>query len=149
MLWRMTVQAIPDGFHTLTPYLTVKDAAAQLDFLVRAFDATVSHKSLRADGSIGHAQLVVGDSPVMVGQASDEWKALPCTIYMYVPDADETFRRAIAAGATSVREPRTEFYGDRAGGVQDSQGNYWWMATHVEDVSNEEMERRAAEQGRG
>ncbi len=68
---------------------------------------------------------------------------------MYVPDADDTFRRAIAAGATSVREPRTEFYGDRAGGVQDSQGNYWWMATHVEDVSNEEMERRAAEQGRG
>jgi PhnB protein len=140
----MTVKPIPDGFHTLTPYLTVKDAQAQLDFLVSAFDATIDHKSLRADGSIGHAQLKVGDSPVMIGQASDEWKALPCTIYMYVPDCDETFRRAIAAGATSVREPRTELYGDRAGGVQDSQGNYWWMATHAEDMSNEELERRAA-----
>ena len=140
----MTVKAIPDGFHTLTPYLTVKDAQAQIDFLVGAFDATIAHKNLREDGTIGHAQLLVGDSPVMIGQASDEWKALPSTIYMYVPDTDETFRRAIAAGATSVREPRTEFYGDRAGGVQDSQGNYWWMATHVEDVSNEEMERRAA-----
>ena len=144
MLYRMTVKAIPDGFHTLTPYLTVKDAAAQVDFLVQAFGATIGHKTLREDGAIRHAQLQIGDSPVMVGQASDEWKALPCTIYMYVPDADETFRRAIAAGATSVREPSTEFYGDRAGGVQDSQGNYWWMATHVEDVSNEEMERRAA-----
>jgi PhnB protein len=144
----MTAKPIPDGFHTLTPYLTVKDAQAQLDFLVSAFAATIDHKSLRADGSIGHAQLRVGDSPVMVGQASDEWKALSSAIYMYVPDADETFRRAIAAGAISIREPRTEFYGDRTGGVQDSQGNYWWMATHVEDVSNEEMERRAAAAGR-
>ena len=140
----MTVKAIPDGFHTLTPYLTVKDAQAQLDFLVQAFDATVSHLSKRPDGTFGHASLQIGDSPVMLGQASDEWKALPSTIYMYVPDAAETYRRAIAAGATSVREPRLEFYGDLSGGVQDSQGNYWWMATHVEDVSNEELERRAA-----
>jgi PhnB protein len=145
---RMTVQAIPDGYHTLTPYFTVANAALSLDFVVRAFDADVLFKMERPDGSVGHAVVQIGDSRLMFGQASEEWKAIPGMVYMYVENADETYRRAMAAGATSLREPRTEFYGDRSGGVQDSQGCQWWMATHVEDVSDEEMAQRAKDAGR-
>lgn len=144
----MTVKAIPDGYSTLTPYLTVPDAKALIDFCTSAFGAKVLYQHARPDGSVGHAELQIGDSKLMLGQAGDEWGPRPGTLYMYVPDVDETYRRAIAAGATSVREPKTEFYGDRSGGVQDSNGNQWWMASHVEDVSPEELERRAKAAGR-
>ena len=143
-----TVKAIPEGYHRLTPYLTVNDAKALIEFLKQAFDAKLVYQHSRPDGSVGHAEVEIGDSKVMIGQASDEWKARPGTLYMYVEDVDATYRRAMDAGATSVRAPQTEFYGDRSGGVQDSQGNQWWMAAHVEDVSPEEVERRAKELGR-
>jgi PhnB protein len=97
----------------------------------------------RPDGSIGHAEVRIGDSMVMLGQARDEWKARPGTLYLYVPDVDATYRRALAAGGASLREPTTQVYGDRSGGVEDPVGNQWWMATHVEDVSPEEIDRRA------
>ena len=96
----------------------------------------------RPDGSISHADVVIGDSHVMCGQAPDPSAAMPSMLYLYVPDA--AYRRALAAGATSIAEPATQFYGDRHGAVRDCCGNSWWLATHVEDVSPEEMERRAA-----
>ena len=144
----MTIKPVPDGYRTLTPYLTVPDAKALIDFCTRAFDAKVVYQHQTPSGAVGHAELEIGDSKLMVGQAGEEWGPRPGTLYMYVPDVDETFRRAIAAGAKSVREPRTEFYGDRSGGVQDANGNQWWIASHVEDVSPEETERRAREAGR-
>ncbi|MGO9829937.1 MAG: VOC family protein [Myxococcaceae bacterium] len=134
---------IPDGYHTVTPYLTVSSVERLLDFATRAFDAEVTEKHERPDGSIGHAEVRIGDSVVMMGQASDEWKSRPSNLYLYVPDADSVYERALRAGGKSVRIPETQFYGDRCGGVEDGVGNIWWIATHVEDVSAEEMRRRA------
>jgi len=101
------------------------------------------------DGSIRHAEARIGDSMVMIGQAGGEWKPKPNTVHVYVPDVDATYKKALAAGATSTREPVTQFYGDRSAGVEDAQGNSWWIATHVEDVSPEEMEKRMAAQAKG
>ena len=138
----MAVKPIPDGFHTITPYLTVSDANGLLDFITGAFGAKEAHVMRGPDGAIAHADLIVGDSHVMLGQAHGEWKTMPSQLYLYVPDCDAVYRKALAAGATSVQEPATQFYGDRHGCVKDLCGNLWWMATHVEDVSPEEMERR-------
>ena len=139
----MAVKPVPDGYHTVCPYLIVDDANAQLDFVQRAFDARVVDVHKDGDGRIMHADVVIGDSHVMMGQAGAQWKAMPAMIHLYVPDCDATYRTAIAAGATSVREPQTQFYGDRSGGVRDVNGNQWWISTHVEDVSAEEIGRRA------
>lgn len=140
------VKPVPDGYHTVTPYLTVSDAAALLEFLTRVFDGVETFKMQGPDGTVRHAEIRVGDSMVMVGQARAEWPPRPGTLYLYVPDVDATYARALAAGARAVRAPETHFYGDRSGGVEDSQGNQWWIATHVEDVPPEELERRAAAQ---
>ena len=130
----MAVKPIPDGFHTVTPYLVVPDAAQLIDFLKRAFNAEEIHRSHRPDGAVAHAQVKIGDSMVMMGQAQDEWKPMPCMLYLYVEDVDAWYERAIQAGGTSVREVNDEAYGDRAGGVQDPAGNQWWIATHRPDV---------------
>jgi uncharacterized glyoxalase superfamily protein PhnB len=84
----------------------------------------------------------------MLGEATGQWKPRPSTLYLYVHDTDATYRRALEAGATSLMEPANQFYGDRNAGVQDPSGNFWWIATHVEDVSAEEMKRRAEAQGK-
>ena len=97
---------------------------------------------LQPDGSIGHTEMRIGDSMVMLGEARDQWKAMPTTLYLYLENVDAVYARALAAGATPVSEPKNQFYGDRSGAVQDMCGNFWWMATHVEDVSEEEMKRR-------
>jgi uncharacterized glyoxalase superfamily protein PhnB len=141
----MAVKPIPEGYHSVTPYLTVPDVAKQLDYVQRAFGASVTEAAPDASGTIRHADVVIGDSHVMFGAASDQWPARPGTLYLYIENVDEWYRRAMEAGGTSLREPTDEFYGDRSAGVTDPQGNQWWMATHVEDVSKEEMERRAAE----
>ena len=138
----MAVTPVPDGFHTLTPYLTVTDANGLLDFIKKAFNAKEHHVMRGPDGAVAHADLVIGDSHVMLGQAHGEWKAMPAQLYLYVADCDAWYRQALAAGATSVQEPKTQFYGDRHGCVKDLCGNLWWVATHVEDVSEEEMARR-------
>ncbi len=138
----MAIKPVPDGFHTITPYLTVIDANGLLDFIKKAFNAKERHVMRGPDGSVGHADLVIGDSHVMLGQARGEWTPMHAQLYLYVTDCDAWYRQAIAAGATSVQEPKTQFYGDRHGCVKDLCGNLWWMATHVEDVSNEEMARR-------
>jgi len=138
----MPVKYIPDGYHTVTPYLTADDAAIVINFLQQAFNAQVTFEMKDTDGNVRHAELRVGDSMLMLGQARDEWTSRPMSFYLYVPDADAAYKSAVAAGGKSLQEPTTQFYGDRSGGVEDPQGNYWWIATHVEDVSPEEMEKR-------
>ncbi|MGP0066952.1 MAG: VOC family protein [Isosphaeraceae bacterium] len=139
----MAVKPIPDGYHTVTPYLAVEGAGRLLEFLVKAFDAVAHECMKRPDGTIHHAQVKIGDSLVMLADASGPWKPRPSTLYLYVPDTDATYHRAIEAGATSLMEPVDQFYGDRNAGVQDPAGNFWWIATHLEDVSPEELQRRA------
>ncbi len=97
----------------------------------------------RSDGSVSHAEVRIGDSVVMMGEPMDASKSMPGMLYLYIPDVDAAYKRALAAGATSVREPTNEFYGDRSAGVKDAFGNIWYMATHVEDVPPEEMAKRA------
>jgi PhnB protein len=144
----MPVKPIPEGYHSVTPYLAVEGADTLLEFVKRAFDAEVHECMRRPDGTIQHAEVKIGDSIVMLGEATDRWKPMPSTLYLYVNDADATYRRALAASATSVMEPATQFYGDRNAGVQDPTGNYWWIATHVEDVPPDELKRRAEAQGK-
>ncbi len=142
----MTVQPVPPGYHTVTPYLIVPDAPAVISFLETAFDGRITMPPMhRPDGSIMHAELQVGDSRVMVAEATEQWKPMPASIFLYVADCDRSYQRALAAGATSLMEPGDQFYGDRMGGVLDQGGNQWWVATHVEDVAPEEMERRKSE----
>jgi PhnB protein len=142
----MAVQPIPNGFHTVTPYLIVPKVADLIDFLKRAFDATEINRHADPQGNIRHAEVRIGDSPIMMGQANEQWKSMPSMIHLYVPDADAVYKKALSAGATSLAEPANQFYGDRSAGVQDTSGNMWWIATHIEDVSPEEMQKRAAAQ---
>lgn len=142
------VKPIPEGYHTVTPYITVDDARKLIDFITAAFGARVPELMTDDDGNLRHAEAQIGDSRVMIGQARGEWKARPATLYLYLPDVDDTYKRALAAGATSLMEPADQFYGDRNGGVEDAFGNWWWLATHVEDVSPEEMQRRMLAQAK-
>jgi len=137
-------QQIPEGFHTLTAYLLVNDADREIEFVKAAFDAQPVHISRHPDGSVMHATLKIGTSMLMMGQARDSWKAVPSMLYMYIEDVDAVYQRALACGATSVREPADQMYGDRSGGVASPNGIQWWMATHIEDVSEEELRRRSA-----
>ena len=140
----MAVKTQPDGYHTVTPYLVVDDVARLIAFLEQVFDGEVTECMKQEDGTINHAEVQLGDSKVMMGQARGEHPAMPAMLYVYVDDVDATYKRALDAGAASVREPTDEFYGDRSGGVNGPCGNQWWMATHKEDVSPDEMQRRAA-----
>jgi PhnB protein len=140
----MAVKPVPEGYHTVTPYLTSPDLPRLLEFMKAAFDAKADVMN-DAEGNARHAEVQLGDSRLMCGQASEKWPARPSQLYLYVEDTDAVYARAMEAGAKSLMEPADMFYGDRNAGVEDSQGNYWWIATHVEDVSPEEMERRAAE----
>jgi PhnB protein len=143
----MAVNPIPDGYHTVTPYLIVPDVLGQIDFLKNAFAA--EERSIARDGAgrVMHAEVSIGDSVIMMGESNEELPPMPAMLHLYVEDVDAVYAQAVAAGATSLREPTNEFYGDRSGGVQDAAGNQWWVATHVEDVSEEEMMRRMQAQG--
>ena len=143
----MAVKPIPEGYHTVTPYLAVEGAGRVLEFVKQAFGAEELFRMDTPDGKIGHAEVKIGDSVVMVADAStsDAGVAMAGMIHLYVDDIDKTYARALEAGATSLREPADQFYGDRTGGVKDSAGNHWWIATHVEDVPPEEMATRAQE----
>lgn len=136
-------KAIPDGYHTVTPVLTVHDAAKLIVFIKQAFDAKETYRLEGPKGSVVHATAKIGDSMVMVGEATNEWKPMPATVALYVEDVDAWYKRALQAGATSVREPSDQFYGDRSAGVKDFAGNHWWIHTHIEDVPPEEMKKRA------
>jgi PhnB protein len=139
----MAVTPIPEGYHTVTPYLVVQGVAKLIDFLKRAFDAQELMRMPRPDGTILHAEVKIGDSIVMMGEATGEHKPMPGSIYLYVADTDATYKRALQAGASSTMEPADQFYGDRNAGVVDPVGNHWWIATHIEDVPPEELARRA------
>src|SRR5438093_11946879 len=115
----MAVKPIPDCYHTVTPYITVSGASKLIDFLKQTFDAKEVHVMKTPDGRISHAEIKIGDSVVMLGEASDAWKASPSSLYVYVSDTDATYKRALKAGATSIMEPADQFYGDRNGGVKD------------------------------
>ena len=139
------VNPIPEGFHTITPYFIVNDGVKFIEFLKTAFNAEENHRSVTPDGRIMHAQLKIGDSFIMMGQSTGEWKSMNSTIYMYVADIDSVYNSALKAGGKTLREPTNEFYGDRIGGIEDPFGNQWWISTHVEDVSPEEMKKREEE----
>jgi PhnB protein len=143
----MAAAPIPDGYHTLTPYLVVADGEGLLGFLRAAFGAEVLSRTLRPDGAIANAGVRIGDSMLMVAQAREPWKPMPAGFYLYVPDTDAVYRAALAAGGASLMEPSDQFYGDRNAGVQDAWGNNWWIATRIEDVDEAEVQRRMAARG--
>lgn len=140
----MAVKPIPDGYHTVTPALKVHGAAKLIEFLKQAFDAKEVYRLASPDGAVMHAEVKIGDSMVMLGEATDERKPMPAMIALYVEDTDAWYKRALNAGATSVREPADQFYGDRSAGVKDFAGNIWWIHTRIEDVPPEEIKKRAA-----
>jgi PhnB protein len=137
----MAIKPIPTGYHTVTPLLLVKDAAKLIDFIVTAFNGVEKGRH-EMDGKVTHAEVTIGDSVLMIGEASDRWPEVNAALYLYVKDTDSVYKQAVKAGGKSIREPKTEFYGDRSAGVEDNFGNQWWIATHVEDVSPEELEKR-------
>lgn len=139
----MPVKAKPDGYHSVTPYLVVDGAARLIDFLEQSFDAEEVERFAAPGNRVGHAELRIGDSRVMLGDAHGEHKAMQAMLYVYVNDVDASYQRALAAGGTSVQAPTDQFYGDRSGGVKDPCGNVWYIATHIEDVSPAELKRRA------
>lgn len=146
------VKPIPEGYHSVTPYLIIKGAANAIDFYKKAFGATELFRMAGPDGKIGHAEIEIGDSPIML---SDEWPEMnyvgpkslggtPVSILLYVEDVDTVFNRAIAEGARQERPVEDKFYGDRSGSLVDPFGHVWHVSTHKEDVTPEEMERRSA-----
>ena len=141
----MPVKPIPDGYNAVTPYLMVRDAARFIEFLSTVFGARVTEQLKRPDGKVGHTEVRLGDSMIMLSDASDGYPATPVMLHFYVEDVDATFARAVKAGGTVVAEPTKQFYGDRSGGVKEPCGNTIWIATHVEDVAPDELQRRAAQ----
>jgi PhnB protein len=134
----------PAGCQQVIPYLIVAEPQKSIDFAKQVFDAKETHVSRDPQGRVMHASLQIGDSVLMLGAAMPpQFPAIPAMVYLYIPDVDAAYKRALAAGATSLREPADQFYGDRSGGVIDSNGTQWWLGTHIEDVSSEEIERRA------
>lgn len=143
------VNPIPAGYHTVTPYLIVVGAERLIDFMKRAFGAEEVRRSAKLDGTLRHCQVRIGDSMVELADGNEQWKPMPCALHLYVPDTDALYSRAIAAGATSLFEPADMFYGDRSGGVVDPCGNHWYIATRQEELSDEEVARRAKAAGKG
>lgn len=146
----MAVKPIPDGYHAVTPYLTIKGAAKALDFYKRAFGATELMRIEGPGGSIAHAEIRIGDSVIMMAdeqpqnpcRSPESLGGSPCGIMLYVPDVDSQFRKAVEAGAKVTRAIADQFYGDRSGNLVDPFGHVWTLSTHKEDVSEEEMQRR-------
>ena len=147
----MAVKARPEGYHSITPYLVVEGAARLIEFLIQAFGAEEVHRMPAPGGLVGHAEVRIGDSVVMLGDARGEHHATNTMLYLYVEDVDATYQIALAAGAEAVQPPMDQFYGDRSGSVKDPCGNVWYIATHIEDVAPDELKRRAqkAMQGAG
>jgi PhnB protein len=141
------VKAIPDGYHSVQPYLMLDNCAGALAFYTKAFGAKERFRMAKPDGRIGHAEIQIGDSIVMMADEAPEIDALavnhfggsPVSLLIYTEDCDAMYRQALAAGARSVREPADQPYGDRMSGVKDPFGYTWYIATHIKDVAFEEM----------
>ena len=146
-----TTKPIPDGYHTVTPYLVIKHAGKAIEFYTEAFGATELTRLTTPDGAVMHAEIRIGDSPVMLSDECPDWNALsPLTIggtsvsiILYVEDADTVVNRSVAAGATLLMPVADQFWGDRMGTILDPFGHKWSIATHTEDVSAEEIAKRA------
>jgi PhnB protein len=136
------VKAKPDGYNNVTPYLVVSDAGKLIDFLKETFGAKERMRMPGPDGMVAHAELEIGDSVVMMGTNPSD--LFPAMLYVYVDDADATYRKALAAGAVSTEEPNDTFYGDRRAEVRDPFGNRWSFATHIEDPTEEQIRERLA-----
>jgi uncharacterized glyoxalase superfamily protein PhnB len=144
----VAVKPIPDGYSAVIPYLVVERADKLIDFMKEAFGAQERFRMAGGPGGeIGHAEMQIGDSVIMLGDSrtTDNDRKFPGMIHLYLEDCDAAYKNAIAAGATSEQEPEDKFYGDRNASVMDPFGNVWFVSTRVEDVSPEEMEKRAAE----
>jgi PhnB protein len=142
------VKAIPDEYHSVTPYLYIKGAAKAIDFYKQAFGAEERMRMPGPDGTVGHAEIQIGDSVIMLAdapaRAADTRNGVTSSLLIYTEDVDAMWKRAIAAGATEVQPLENKFYGDRMGTVRDPFGHEWSLGTHVEDVSPDEMQRRMA-----
>ncbi|WP_454846302.1 VOC family protein [Pseudomonas farris] len=147
----MSVKPIPEGYHSITPYLGIQKAAEAIDFYKKAFGATEVMRLSMPDGGIGHAELRIGDCPIMLGTPCDQGplsnpdKSPSVGLHLYVNDVDKSFKQAIDAGATQVSEVKDQFYGDRSGTLKDPYGHLWFLATHKEDLTQEQIEQRAKE----
>jgi PhnB protein len=147
-----TVKPIPDGYQAITPYLIVDGAASAIEFYQKVFGAIEVMRLSGPDGKVGHAELLINDARIMLADEFPQMGARgprsfggsPVRMLLYVDDVDAIAKRAVAAGAKLVRPIEDQFYGDRAGGLEDPFGHHWHIATHIEDVSAEEMQRRAA-----
>ena len=137
----------PEGYQSVIPYLHVEGAAKLIAFMKEVFDAKEIAVYPRPDGSVGHAALRIGDAIVELADGGEEWPAMPCALQVYVPDADAAYHRALKAGATSLLQPANQFYGDRTASVRDSCGNNWYIATQIEVVGREEVDKRIAAMG--
>jgi PhnB protein len=150
-------KSIPEGYHTATPYLIIKGAAKAIEFYKKAFGAKEMMRMSQPDGRIGHAEIKIGDSPIMLADEFPEMGARspqslggsPVSILLYVENVDAFAKQAVTAGTKVVRPVKDQFYGDRSGSFEDPFGHQWHIATHVEDVAPEEMHKRAAAVGRG
>lgn len=144
------VKAIPDGYHSVQPYLILNDAAAAIDFYIKAFGAK-ERLRMEKDGRIGHAEIEIGDSCVMLADehpqigaySAKHYGGTPVSLMVYVDNCDAVYAQAIKSGATSEREPTDQFYGDRMAGVVDPFGFKWYIGTHIKDVSKEELQQHA------
>ena len=142
---KKSIRTVPKGYHSVTPFLMVNDARGLIEFIEKALDGNVTSMMKSEDGKIMHATVQIGDSLVMIADTMSGSQPMPAMLYLYVDDVDAKYRQAINANGTSIREPVDEFYGDRSAGVRDEWNNQWWLATHIEDVSDDEMERRKEE----
>jgi PhnB protein len=144
------VKSIPDGHRTVTPYLAIKNAAKALEFYQKAFGATETYKLTLPDGRVGHAEIRLGDSVIMLadefpeygGKSPQSLGGSPVSIHLYVEDVDAFFKRALAAGARERKPVMDQFYGDRSGQLEDPFGHLSWVATHKEDIAPSEMQKR-------
>jgi PhnB protein len=134
----MADSSIPEGYQTATPYLGVQDAAKLIDFMKEVFRAEEISRMPMPDGRVGHAELKLGDSVIMTGDAGE----LKPMVLLYVPDVDAAYERALAVGATTVRQPANQSYGDRNAQVKDPLGNIWFIATHIQDVPQDHSSKR-------
>ncbi len=141
------VKPIPDGYHSVQPYMHFRNSADAIAFYVKAFGAQELLRMNNKDGRVGHAEIRMGDSVIMMADEFPDLEAFSAEhfggsavgLMIYTEDCDATYKQALAAGATSTREPADQFYGDRTSGVKDPFGYQWWIATHIKDVSMEEM----------
>ena len=140
------VKPVPEGFHTVTPYIVVDGAEKIIRFMKEAFGAEpVFEPMMQPDGKVMHAEFKIGNSIVMISDSSERAQATSSMLYLYVPNVDAVYQKALKAGGTSVMEPADMFYGDRSGGVTDPAGNHWHIGTHIEDVAPAELKKRATE----